>query len=260
MQSFFTWSAIVFVLLIAQWWCLIHYRASRTRLNSNEAQSDSGLLLISIADLLVPVTGVATLIVPFPTELQCFIKNYTSVQLSKALLEYKTDDAKRAITIAAVLNQFHIPLELIKIDGRTKELWLTLAAEQALTRISKEDFLRTTNAFKELGIHNSHTDYDYILQYYNHLVLIGALMIRHASKSNYPSIENFVAIFSQHFKPHQHIPNINETKSIITAWAALTDSPIPHSYKQLDVLAAALICFELRKPIIKTKTKLTIVQ
>lgn len=257
MQSFVLFTIISFILLLVLF-CRVIFKARRGNTSIEKPIPKSSLVLLSIGDLLLPITGTAALLNEFPSELQKYIKNYTALQLSRVLLEYQTEDARRAITIASVLNQFHIPTTFKLIDLRTKELYLFLITEQDMVYVLKSDYDLITIAFNKFKFHESSVNYEYTKRYYNHLVLVGGLMLRHSTHNAYPSLENFVAVFKQHFKASQLLPSDTEIKSMITAWAALTGLPIPSSYKNNDMLTANLVCFSKR---VKTKPlKLTLVR
>lgn len=183
----------------------------------------------------------------FPFNLDMYIREPSSDIISTMLIETlsveKTNDIYdiyRCITISSVLFNTHIPLHLICIDTRTKELYNYLKTELDLKYVVVMD--RHKEKIKEAVINDFINTEALNNKYHYRVSKVGQIILDYSDKGSFPGINELTRKVNLLLSDDEQLTVI-ETKSLATAFSAITMIKIPHVYINCDMLAMVLMHF-----------------
>lgn len=193
----------------------------------------------------------------FPQQLQGFIASLSSSDMSKILLQMSTTtnqladekhkDVLRAVTIAAARYGFLIPIPLVCLDARTHALYVVLANQMDMCRVSMEMLTKTDVTEPQEN-------------YLRVLAVAGQVMMHYAAKGPYPSVANFIKTVNHNLRGAARLSD-ESTLAVTTAYAALTRMPLPHAYHRYgEVTDSVYYSSRVRKVIEDTKPRLIVVK
>lgn len=174
-----------------------------------------------------------------PIPVARFIRYLPPSELAKLLLEVKTHsntmseeekkDVCRAVTLAAARFEFHIPVPLVCLDARTHALYTVLRNQYDMCRVSMGSIVRG----KTIGLNAVKADYQRLF------MTAGTVLMHYAGKGPYPATDHFVATVNKNTKLGYKFTRL-EVLAAATAYAALTEIPLPYDYHHYNDLTAAL--------------------
>lgn len=183
----------------------------------------------------------------FPLKLNKYIQKPTSKVISKLLFEVcsnnKTEDLLdicRCVTISSVLFNIPIPIQLVCLDSRTKNLYQTVLEDLELKYV-----LILDQHYEKINevIAKETIDFQTIRNtYISSLYLVGRMLIECSSDDSYPAIDSFVILVNKLVDKRFHL-SIEQVKSLATAYAAITLIKIPKSYTNFDKLFIVMVHF-----------------
>lgn len=183
----------------------------------------------------------------FPLRLNKYIQKPTSKVISKLLFEVcsnnKTEDLLdicRCVTISSVLFNIPIPIQLVCLDSRTKNLYQT-----ALEDLELKYVLILDQHYEKINevIAKETIDFQTIRNtYISSLYLVGRMLIECSSDDSYPAIDSFAILVNKLVDKRFHL-SIEQVKSLATAYAAITLIKIPKSYTNFDKLFIVMVHF-----------------
>lgn len=185
----------------------------------------------------------------FPEHLNRYIRRLTEIDLARYSVEYITKamtparaEVCRAITIAAARYGLATPHKLFLLDSRTVALQRALNRELRLQYVANE---RThLDDQKDFDIFKSPALTEIALaRYTSHMTKMASVLTHFAMQGPYPSFENFAKTFQINAKRlnKDNVFEPNEIRAMVSAYAILTQTPLPKSYVLVNSITQAIV-------------------
>jgi hypothetical protein len=193
----------------------------------------------------------------FPHDLQGFIANLSPGELATILVEVTTNsnqmaderkkDILRAVTIAAARFGFMIPIPLVCLDARTHALYVVLSNQLDMCKVSLNMIVKSGGP-------------EPTENYLRVFAVAGHVLMHYAAKGPYPSVTNFIKTVNRNLRGASQLSD-DSLLAVVTAYAGLTNMPLPHSYHRYNELTDAVYySSRVQKVMEQEKPKLTLVK